>query len=347
MQIQARAAAFVAAAVFLAGAPVAVAAPKTDVVVMVNGDRLTGEVKGLERGKLSFKTDATGTIEIEWDKVARLQTTQYVQVELTSGSRHAGRVPTAEADGRLLVKPLKDSPGRDLALADVVRIAPIERGGLTERLDGYVSAGYDYAKSTGIQQLTFSGGLETRDERRQWALDGSSTLTQQREVEDTERFDLSGAYRHFLAGRSFAQGFVTLEGNDELGLDLRTTVGAAYGHFVLQDRVQEWATYGGVALTREDYDTETEENVEAVLGTQYWLFVYDSPEASLDARLNVFPSLTDFGRIRSDGRLRARIELVSDLFWELSLYGTYDTDPGDEARSPSDYGVVTSLGYTF
>src|SRR5690606_8136846 len=61
------------------------AAPKTDVIVLVNGDRLTGEVKGLERGKLSFKTDATGTIQVEWDKVASLQSGQYLQVELTSG----------------------------------------------------------------------------------------------------------------------------------------------------------------------------------------------------------------------------------------------------------------------
>ena len=44
----------------------ALGAPKTDTVVFHNGDRLTGEVKGLDRGQLSFDTDATGTIAIEW-----------------------------------------------------------------------------------------------------------------------------------------------------------------------------------------------------------------------------------------------------------------------------------------
>ena len=47
----------------------AIAANKTDVVTFVNGDRLTGEVKSLERGRLRFKTDATDTISIEWDNV--------------------------------------------------------------------------------------------------------------------------------------------------------------------------------------------------------------------------------------------------------------------------------------
>ena len=39
-----------------------VAAPKTDVVVLVNGDRITGEVKQLERGILTYGTDFMGTL---------------------------------------------------------------------------------------------------------------------------------------------------------------------------------------------------------------------------------------------------------------------------------------------
>jgi hypothetical protein len=108
----------VAAAIGLAGT--ALAAPKTDVIVLVNGDRLTGEVKGLERGKLSFKTDATGTIQVEWNKVASLWSDQYLQVELTSGLRYAGRAPQHDQEGQLLIRLSEDSKGWELPLADVV-----------------------------------------------------------------------------------------------------------------------------------------------------------------------------------------------------------------------------------
>ena len=37
-------------------------AAKTDVVVLRNGDRLTGEVQQLERGRLQLKTDDLGTV---------------------------------------------------------------------------------------------------------------------------------------------------------------------------------------------------------------------------------------------------------------------------------------------
>ena len=325
----------------------ALAAPKTDVVVLVNGDRLTGEVKGLERGKLSFKTDATGTIQVEWDKVASLQSGQYLQVELTSGLRYAGRAPQHDREGQLLIRLSEDSKGWELPLADVIRIAAIDRGGPIDRLDGYVTAGYDYTKANGLQTLTFSGGLDTRNERRQWSLDGATTQTSQQDVEDTGRFNVDGVYRRFLPDRWFWQAFATLDGNDELGLDLRTTVGGAYGRFVSQTPQQEWAAYAGLAVTREDYSEGEEESVEGVLGTQYWFFRYDTPEASFDATLNLFPSFTDSGRVRSEGRLRSRYEIVVDLFFEVSVYGSYDSDPGEGADSKSDYGVTTSLGYSF
>ena len=58
---------------------IAHAAPKTDILIFVNGDRLTGEVKGLAHGKLQFNTDATNTIAIEWDKVASLESKQLLE----------------------------------------------------------------------------------------------------------------------------------------------------------------------------------------------------------------------------------------------------------------------------
>ena len=44
----------------------ATGAPKTDIVVFHNGDRLAGEVKGLDRRELSFKTAAVRTLSIKW-----------------------------------------------------------------------------------------------------------------------------------------------------------------------------------------------------------------------------------------------------------------------------------------
>lgn len=327
---------------------VALAAPKTDVLVLTNGDRLTGEVKSLGQGLLSFNTDATGTIEIEWLYVASLQTKQFLEVELTSGARYLGQAPAGGATGTMRIATDDQDPGREVRLVDVVRIATIDRGRIWERLDGYVTGGYDYTKASDVQHLTLSAGVSTRTAIRSWSLDGSGTTTRQSDEPDTTRFDIDGGHRRFLAKRRFVSSFAALERNDELGLNLRTTLGAGYGTYLRQTQIDEWYGALGLAVTREDFATQpTGESVEGVLTTGYTYFRFRDPEASIDGRVAVFPSLTDSGRVRSEGRVRARYELVSDLFFELSLYGSFDSDPDEEANSNSDYGITTSLGYSF
>ena len=56
------------------------AAPKTDIEIFNNGDRLTGEFKSLKRGQLNLNTEATGTIGIEWDKVSSIISNQKIQI---------------------------------------------------------------------------------------------------------------------------------------------------------------------------------------------------------------------------------------------------------------------------
>ncbi len=45
---------------------------KTDVVILKNGDHVTGEIKSLDRGKMTLSTDSMGTVQIEWEDVARV-----------------------------------------------------------------------------------------------------------------------------------------------------------------------------------------------------------------------------------------------------------------------------------
>jgi hypothetical protein len=336
------------AAGLLLVAPCAPAAPKTDVVTLENGDRYTGEVKGLVQGKLQLKTDAAGTIYIEWAKVTTLQSNQVLQVELYSGERYLGQAPEPGDENQLLIVGMEGARPRNLAIADIIRIEPIEMGHLIKRLDGYVTAGYDYTKANDLQQFTFTGGLSSRTERREWTLDGSQTLTSQEGDDDSNRWSVDTMARLFLRDRWFLQGGGGFESNDELALDLRMLVGGAFGRFLLQNDRQEWAVYSGLVYNSEKYGgPQSEESVEALFGTQYSFFRYDSPEASLDVSLNLYPSLTQSGRFRSQSQLRSRYEIVKDLFFEVSLYGSYDNEPGDNAVSNSDYGLTTSLGYSF
>ena len=63
---------------------------RTDVITLVNGDRMTGEIMRLERGRLELKTDNAGTIDIEWDTVASIEARREFEVATTDGRLFLG-----------------------------------------------------------------------------------------------------------------------------------------------------------------------------------------------------------------------------------------------------------------
>ena len=105
-------------------APGVLHAQKTDVVVMVNGDAVTGEIKRLERGKLDYSTDDMGRLSIQWTKVLRLTSRHYFEVEMSSGRKYFGRLLASDRDGRVVVG--FDDGADSLPVAQVVRVVPLE-----------------------------------------------------------------------------------------------------------------------------------------------------------------------------------------------------------------------------
>jgi len=325
------------------------AASKTDVVALFNGDRLTGEIKGLRQGKLSLKTDNAGTVSIEWDKIVGVKTLQRLQVTLANGTLHFGSAPEFADKGKLRIDQGLGQEPIDLPIADIVALDPIDQGKLLiARLDGYLTAGYTYTKSNALQELNFTGGLSSTQERRRWSLDAYTTLTTQTGRQNTQRAQISGLYRWSLENHWFWQAMFVGERNEELGLDARGSAGAGIGHYLVQTSHHEWAAYAGLLGTSEKpVETPEKQNVVAVLGTQYLFFQYDTPQRTVSAKLEVLPSLTETNRVRGDSELVSRWEIVKDFIFEVSVEASFDSSPGEGAKSHTDYGVVTSLGYTF
>ena len=113
----------VAAAIALS--PCAAAwAQKTDVVTLLNGDKITGEIKDLNRGVLEFSTDDAGTIDIEWDKIGTVEAKRSFEVETSDGRRMLGTLgPPVQ---RTLSVGTVDGVVA-LPMVEVTRITPIGR----------------------------------------------------------------------------------------------------------------------------------------------------------------------------------------------------------------------------
>jgi hypothetical protein len=312
---------------------------------MANGDRLTGEIKQLHRGKLDFKTDATDTIQIKWDHVAQLTSRQQLEVELEDGRKLYGYL-ISTASGQIEIK--TGSGAVDLALASVVRITPIEES-VRDRLDGDIELGFSYAKSSDTTQLTVAAeaGYRTRTYLAQTDL--SMILSSRQEVERTYRGTMGFRYQRFLPRRWFAVGLGRFQQNRELGLELRTTIGGGAGRYLVQTNSSLVAAFGGISFNREEYSSQTsgKGSTEAIAGFQVSRFSFGDRETDFTVDLTVYPSINDWGRVRAELNARLKYEVVDDLFISLSFYDSFDSEPPATEAEKNDYGLVTSLGWSF
>jgi len=318
---------------------------RTDTVALANGDRITGEVLRLERGRLEFKTNDAGTLYLEWDKLTSVLTTRLVEVATGDGTTYLG--PLVRAHGRTIA--VATAAG-DVALAmtDVTSITPIGRS-FWRKLDGSINTGFNYTQSSGIGQLTLNSDVVYRRPASQVRLVGSMTLTRTDGDEDRDdRATADISYQRTPWQRWFVLGFGRFESNESLGLRLRSQVGAAIGPRLINSNRSTMSIGAGLDVNDErGVDVEATRNVEGILLFQGSYFTYDRPTTSLDVRLQYYPGLSDRGRRRAQLDASVRQELLKDLFVALTLYNSYDSRPPNEAADRNDVGIVTSIGWTY
>ena len=322
------------------------AAPKTDTLIFKNGDRLTGEIKRLARGHLSFNTDAMGTIAIEWNKVAHLISAQHIQVETGMGIRYFGSFAQSTEEDSILI--VTDDGPESVSRERIIKMDPIEGVGL-RAWDVDVSLGYNFAKSTGVKQGTFGMNIDYRTLTRIYSLNANTVTSDSNSQSASQRQTLGLQYTKLWNKRWLTNGNVTLDQNDELGLNLRTSIGVGGGRYLVQSNSMLLSLQGGLQFSRENLKAEIEDkdSVEGVFTLGWDWFKFEAPELDWSNDLKVIPSLTESGRVRAEFDSTIKWEVIGDLKWGLTLYGSYDNQPQAQTASTNDYGVNTQLTYEF
>ena len=325
--------------------PIAEAANrKTDIVTLYNGDKITGEIVSLYGGILEYKTNAMGTLKIEWKEIARIQSDYNYEIRMSDGKRLYGSMPESKLPGQMQVSDLYGE--QNLESLAVVELRPIEETWY-ERIDVYLSAGYSYTKASSVAQTTFNTEVSYEDERTRLALNTRVTNT----VTDTEashssKLDLS---RRTWTDRErlFRLFYGNHERNDELGLDSRLAAGLGWGRYWIDTNRMRLAGTMGIQVVTEQRvgSSSRSESSELFISTDFATWRFDSPEMDIALIGNLYPSLTDNGRVRADTDLRIRWELVKDLFFDVTAFGTYDNK--STLGSEFDYGITTGVGWKY
>lgn len=316
---------------------------KTDVITLVNGNEITGEIKGLLQGKLSFGTDSMGTVDIEWKDVTSVKSEFEYEVRLVNGDRYYGPLTVGSEPGA--VKVIAEDGAQEVAVLDVVELREIEAS-VADRFDIRLGLGYSYAKAADVGSINIYSELSYEDKRGITSLDGRTSQTRQDDgTVGSNRYSIA---RQFWTRRKQTVRWLdaSYEDNDELELDYRYTVGLGLGAAFVDTNRQSLIGFAGFQWASEQsFDSDSFTSIEGVLGGTYRIWRFDTPELDLSADLTAYPGITESGRWRGKADIRLSWEIVEDLFWDINYWSTYDNQ--SQSGSDTDYGLSTGIGWEY
>ena len=147
----------------------------------------------------------------------------------------------------------------------------------------------------------------------------------------------------------YVEGETGVAHNPELGVNARVLVGGGGGRFLKRTNRNWVKVVGGLDVIRDwpTAEAQSETKLEANISLDYILFRYSVNNNYFRTGLTIFPGLTDWGRVRAEWSLRLQQTLVGNLGWGLNGYISFDSDPLDTTAASDDWGLTTTLGWTF
>jgi len=322
----------------------------TDVIVMKNGDHLTGEIKGLNAGVLYISMKyILGTSSVQWSEVAQLESKQLFLVKTEDGSVYTGTLNTSNTpEARPVQIEVAETPEKEVVI-DSSRIVQMDMTSekFFQRFNGYINTGIIYSK--GNQSTQYNLGSELTYPRERWAagLSYNSTLSSSTGASASTRNQLDvDVFRLLRWNNWFYEGLGTFLQSSEQGITRQGTYGGGVGRFLKNTNSARISVLAGFAGQNTDYaqNTASQSLAAGLLAANVQFFRFNRTNGDLRAAL--LPAISEPGRVKFNLNATYYIKLTGNLSWNVSFYGNWDNRPPN-GLSGSDYGSSSGLSWTF
>jgi hypothetical protein len=332
--------------IFLFIIAVSANAQKNDTIYLVNGDRLTGELKKFEYGQLTLSTDAMLIVTIRINDINTIYSAKFFEILTKSGFRYYGSLLPSGQPETVNVVISNDTVPKPLW--DIVQITNI-KDNFFKRIDGNISLGLSYTKASDVFQYNLAGTVLYRTLHYSTKLDFSSILTVQTDTNKSNNTNVGLNVTRYLPKKWFTAVNINAQQNTELDLKLRLQGGLNCGYDIVRSNaVRFYTLLGLIGNNEQTIDSAiTSNNLELLSGTQFKWFKYRTPKIDVTNTFNFYYSLTISKRFRFEYDLSAKFEIVKDLYFNLTIYDSYDSKPFTGESAKNDWGVITSLEYKF
>jgi len=347
------------------------AAAEADQLTLKNGDRLSGTIVKADAKTLLLKTDFAGDINLQWDAVTSIVSSQSLHLTLKDGQTIVGTVTTM--DGKFEVAAKETGP-----------VAAAKDGVVSVRNDAEQKAYDDQIDRLRHPHLTdfWSGLLDTglsltrgNSESVTYSLSGKAARVTDRDkisvyttavyanstvngLNSTTAHAIRGGVRGDLdvSEHLFVFGFTDFEYDQFQDLDLRSVVGGGLGYHVIKTKATTFDLFAG-----GDYDQDyfgaiagtattpakaavTRKNGEIDLGETFNAKINN--RTTVTEQLSLYPNVSDTGTYRFQFDATAATKLKSWLSWQVTYSDRYLSDPLASLKK-NDLILSTGVRLTF
>lgn len=331
-----------------------------DEVRLKNGDRLTGTIVKSDAKTLVMKSDLAGEVNIQWDAVTSIQSSQPIYLGLKDGQTIAGIVSTA--DGKFVVE-TKDAGTVTAAKDSIVvvrnqaeetaydnQIERLRNPHLTDFWSGFLDTGLtvthgnsdtlNFALSANAARKT-SRDTITAYANSIFANNGTTgpTTTTANAIGGGLRVDLN------VSNRLYVFGFTDFYHNQFQQLDLRNVLGGGLGYHVINTKPTTLDVYGGGTFNQSYYSTPLTQKTGEIMVGEYLSHAI-SNRMTFTERFEFFPNISDTGQYRYTFDAHAVTKLKSWLGWQVSFGDIYVSNPPPAIKG-NDLNLSTGLRLTF
>ena len=326
-----------------------------DQVSLKNGDRLSGTIVKSDGKTLTLHTDYAGDLELKWDAVQGIQSTETLHLELQGGRTVAG--PVTSSDGKLAIATksgtVEASAAEVKSLRNDAEEAAYQKtlhAGLLQNWKSGLNLGFALTRGnseTKNLSLAFIGTRQTqRDKLGLYMNSVYATNDLAGAVPSTTANTIGGGgrYDHDLDTKLF--GFVAADFfSDGLqGLNLRSVFGGGAGYHVIKSDPTTLDILGGLNYTRESYTTLSRNLAALTLGEE--LMHKLGKSTVLNQQLYFFPNLNSAGDFRGTFLFATVTKINKRFGWQNSFSDVYVTNPPLGKRQ-NDIILTTGLNVSF
>lgn len=311
---------------------------------MTNGDRLTGTVESWDKKVFKFKTEYTGIIEVDWDKVLSLTTDKDV-ILLTSDDRQLSGKLVYDSSSGIKLKS-SDQALMSIEQKDIAYINPEKwRLGTGTKHTGLVNFSLRYDRSEiERDEVDFDFIYSARRIHDRFSLYGELQYDRNLGVTIKDEWSLLVKNDHFFTKKRYYSFSGFLEQDKGKGLDQRYYLGPALGYQFWESDEKNLRAEWGVYWTSSDL---IDQEKRSGLGTG-WFIDYDQYFYNKKFQFYHRQSsiLSNRENMNFKSKTGLRLPVFSGFLASAELEANWDAET---AESRDDTEVITriKLGYSW